>query len=314
MTELQMISPLLIALLPGLWAFGHIKRMFWVTAALVFLPLLLVIPGSMLLGTMGLAWRSGVVKWSGLCFLAGIVVLFIWCGAYLWREVPGKHWRRPAVWFSRSVIFVITCALCVAFSLFSSLVVLFAADMDHTQERDGQTVVVQYLWMDGCNYYAYHGPLVRGTELLEGSEDLLRQQEREAEDALRAKVLKVLDIESTSGVVEASIDTHGGFHNDGETFVQLYFTGDTVAEQIAASPDWMDLPLPEELTALAQLSCRDEDSPFLPAVEHGWYWFQDRQAEDAKDYSGTLDRHSYNFTLALYDAGQHRLYYWKLDT
>jgi len=309
-----MISPFLIALLPGIWSFGHMKRMFWVIVALVFLPLLLMIPGSMLLGAMGLAWRSAVGKWAGLCFLAGIVVLFIWCGAYLWREVPGEHWHRPAVWFSRSVISVITCALCAAFSLFSSFLVLMVADLDHTQERNGQTVVVQYLWMDGCNYYACYGPLVRGTELLEGSEDLTRQQEHEEQDALRAKVLKVLGIESTSGIVEMSIDTHGGFHNDGETFIQLYFAGDTVSEQIAASSDWTALPLPEELAALAQLSHRDADSPCLPTVKHGYYWFQDRQAEDSRDYSETLDRYSYNMTLAIYDTDDHRLYYWKLDT
>ncbi len=185
MTELQMISPLLIALLPGLWSFGHMKRMFWVVAALVFLPLLLILPGSLLLGAMGLAWRSAVVEWAGLCFLAGIVVLFLWCGAYLWREVPGEDCQRPAVWFSRFVILAVTGALCAAFSLFSSSVVLFIVEPDLAQERGGQTVVAEYLW-DGYNYYAYHGPLVRGAELLEGSEDLTRQRERVERDALQA--------------------------------------------------------------------------------------------------------------------------------
>lgn len=32
-------------------------------------------------------------------------------------------------------------------------------------------VVAQYLWHDGCNYYDYFGPLVRGAELLAGSTD-----------------------------------------------------------------------------------------------------------------------------------------------
>lgn len=169
MMPLLMISPILMALLPGLWSFGRMKRMFWMLTAFLLLPALLMIPGSLLLGSLGLAWRCAAVRWCGLCFLAGIALLFIWAAGYLWREIPAKRWNIPLVWLCRLVVLAAVGGMCIAFTLFGSLWVLLLSDIDHTVERDGERVVVQYLWNDGCNYYDYHGPLFRGTELLEGS-------------------------------------------------------------------------------------------------------------------------------------------------
>ena len=174
MSELLLFSPILIALLPGVWSFGHTKRMFWTLTALLLGPVVVIIPGGMILGEFGLMWRCAVWRWCGLCFLAGIVELFAWCGAYLWKEVPAGRWHRLAVWLCRGAVLAVVGAMCAAFTVFSSFIVLFCADLDHTAERDGEKVVVQYLWHDGCNYYACYGPLVRGTELLAGSTDLER--------------------------------------------------------------------------------------------------------------------------------------------
>lgn len=171
MSELLLFSPILIALPPGLWSFGHTRRMFWTLLTLLLVPALVIVPGGMVLGTFGLTWRCVVWRWCGLYFLAGIVELFVWGAAYLWKEVPADRWRRLAVWVSRTAILAVIGIMCAAFTVFSSFIVLFCADSDHTEELDGEKVVVQYLWHDGCNYYAYHGPLLRGMELLEGSAD-----------------------------------------------------------------------------------------------------------------------------------------------
>lgn len=161
-----MASPILIALLPGIWSFGHTKRMFWTLMALLLLPVVVIVPGSMLLGTFGMAWRCVVWRWSGLCFLAGIVELFVWAVGYLWREIP-VQWHPLAVWLCRILSLAVVGAVCVAFTLFSSLLVLFMADIDVTQQRNGQTVVAQYEYMREDWYYAYYGPLIRGAEPLE---------------------------------------------------------------------------------------------------------------------------------------------------
>lgn len=172
MSELLLFSPILIALPPGLWSFRHMKRMFWTLTALWLGPVLVIVPGGIIIGMFDLTWRCVVRQWCGLCFLAGIDELFLWGVACLWREVPATRWHPMAVWLSRTAILAVIGAACAAFTVFSSFIVLFCADMDHTKELDGENVVVQYLWHDGCNYYAYHGPLLRGIELLEGSADL----------------------------------------------------------------------------------------------------------------------------------------------
>lgn len=172
MSELLLFSPILIALPPGLWSFGHTKRMFWTLATLLLGPVLVILPGGMLLGTFGLAWRCAVWRWCGLCFLAGIAELFVWGAAYLWNDVPAGRWRPLAVWMSRAAILIVTGAMCAVFTVFSSFIVLFCADSDYAKELDGKKVVAQYLWHDGYNYYTYYGPLLRGTELLPGSADV----------------------------------------------------------------------------------------------------------------------------------------------
>ena len=48
----------------------------------------------------------------------------------------------------------------------------------------------------------------------------------------------------------------------------------------------------------------------------GWYCFLDRhsQAEDPADDSGLFGRHSFNFTLAVYDKAGGVLYCYEMDT
>ena len=51
-------------------------------------------------------------------------------------------------------------------------------------------------------------------------------------------------------------------------------------------------------------------NPLFPEVENGYYLLIDRQ-NDAQDI---LDRHSFNFTVAVFDSDENTLHYGKLDT
>ena len=172
MTGLLLLAPLLMAFLPGLWSFGHMKRMFWTMMVFLFLPVLLMIPGGMLLEVFGMTWRCAAVRCCGLLFFAGIAVCFLWAAAYLWREVPVDRWHGLAVWLCRLFILVVVGSACIGVTLLGSFLVWFLSEDDYTVERDGQIVVEEYLWYEGSNYYACCGPFLRGTELLEGSAGL----------------------------------------------------------------------------------------------------------------------------------------------
>lgn len=171
--EILLISPILIALLPGIWSFGHTKRMFWTLMALLLLPVLVIVLGVLILGEFHMAWRCVVWRWCGLCFLAGVAELFVWAVGYLWRDIPGR-WPPLAAWLCKLASLAVIGAACALFILPSSLLVVFMADIDVAQEQDGRVVVAQYEYMEEARYYAYYGPLVRGIELLEGSTNLMR--------------------------------------------------------------------------------------------------------------------------------------------
>ena len=308
MNEIILLWPAFAALLPGLWSYGHKKRMIWTGLALLLLPVLVIILGILILGAFHMTWRSVVWQACGMCFVTGCAMLLVWAGAWSWREVAAGRWHPVAVWLCRGVGIAGIGFACIVSTMFASFLALLAADFDHTEERDGQKVVTQYTW-DNCNYYDYYGPLVRGTELLAGSWDLHVQEVDEQSELVRAKLAGELGLKTASEfVVYDNEDTHGGFHGDGETYIQLWFSLD-ITPLIEADPAWLPLPLPEELAALARLG-----TSHVPAAENGYYWFQDRQARDIRDYSETLSRYSYNFTLAVYDTETRRLYFWKLDT
>ncbi len=54
----------------------------------------------------------------------------------------------------------------------------------------------------------------------------------------------------------------------------------------------------------------------LPRVEHGYYYFVDRQAESEQQTSDEqiLERVSYNFSIAIYDTDTDTLYYVEADS
>lgn len=128
----------------------------------------------------------------------------------------------------------------------------------------------------------------------------------------------------SEGTVLMDEDTHGGFHGDGQTLVEILFDDpEALAARLAENGDWQALPLTENLQTAVYGSAtvgslvwgwgeKDE----LPAIENGYYYFYDRHSEskDPKSDRELFSRYSYNFTIALYDADSGHLYYYKLDT
>jgi len=141
-----------------------------------------------------------------------------------------------------------------------------------------------------------------------------------------------VDISGYTEMTES--DNHGGFHGDGELLYTAYYNAGPAAEleeklEVLAGKEtsgWKKLPMTEVLQTAAY-GIKEETrrvGPYvtldgqqaLPEVKEGYYYFRDRhsQAEDERDDSQLLQRHSFNFTLAVYDAENNVLYYYEGDT
>ena len=309
--------PLLAALLIALKTSGKKRIPAWSIFALLALPLSVGGVGGLLLSAYGLAWRSCVKLPVGFAYVAGILALLVWAGVFLWRQI---EW-----WIGRGLVLLAAGFLVLVVGWYGLLFSAIWAGSDRVTEYNGQTVVAEQTFMD-WDYYACYGPLVRGEKALGHSwEDSrapepeeLERTEQELDAKARKKVSRELGLDvPDSGEVQRRDDTHGGFHNDGETYIQIRFDEDdrVVLEQIEASSEWTSLPLPEELRTLGE----HMNEVWLPTDEElgeGYYWFLDRhsEAEDRSDYSAALGRYSYNFTLAFYSIGEKTLCFCVLDT
>ncbi len=98
-------------------------------------------------------------------------------------------------------------------------------------------------------------------------------------------------------------------------------------EEIAQSPQWKPLPMDDVLETLlygidtGEVSfgpyiTREDGQPIFPRVEHGYVFFLDRHAKstDPQSDAAVLTRHSFNFTIAVFDTDQNTLYYCEFDT
>lgn len=309
--------PPLIALLIALMTSGKKRILAWCIFALLALPLAVGGVGGLLLSAYGLAWRSCVKLPVGFAYVAGVLALLVWAGAFLRRQI---EW-----WIGRGLVLLAAGFLVLAVGWYGLLFSAIWAGRDRVTEYKGQTAVAEQTFMD-WDYYEYHGPLVRGKEAVGYSWEDSRTPEPEkpgpTDQELDAKARKKagrelgLDIPD-SGEVQRRDDTHGGFHNDGETYIQIRFNEDdrVVLEQIEANSGWTALPLPAELRTLGEYM----NEVWLPTDEElgeGYYWFRDRhnEAEDRSDYSAALGRYSYNFSLAFYSIGEKTLCFCMLDT
>lgn len=142
-------------------------------------------------------------------------------------------------------------------------------------------------------------------------------------------VSQSLQVALAQGTMIENVDTHGGFHGDGQSLAVWKFDDNSMLEQIQADPDWKEMPLTDNLEALlygvvydngmsiTEIGpCVDFSEEQLPRIQNGYYYFVDRQAEPEVQHSDVqiMERPSLNFSIALYDIDTNTLYYIEVDT
>lgn len=149
-----------------------------------------------------------------------------------------------------------------------------------------------------------------------------------AKQDMRSKISNTLGIDIPSAATATKIDNHGGFHGDGTSLYIFNFEDDSIEQEIAKNELWHEFPLCDEMTKLLYgltdtsgsygpyITFDDFGTPAVPSVENGYWFFLDRQAEGDAKYDPTFvfERHSFNLTLAIYDADSDTLYYIEFDT
>lgn len=122
-------------------------------------------------------------------------------------------------------------------------------------------------------------------------------------------------------------DTHGGFHGDGSYYAKFNYT-DVEAQSFITQlidKNWNAMPLTENLNLIMYGGTRGNvtynynlatNEANFPSIEHGYWLFIDRHSESDGSNSDTdlFRRHSYNFTLAMFDTDTNILYYFEFDT
>lgn len=114
--------------------------------------------------------------------------------------------------------------------------------------------------------------------------------------------------------VVSSDDTHGGWLGDGAT--TIHFDCSQMIDSVLQQTDsWRNLPLSENLQRMMYSGNSLAQECGIPAVEHGRYFFVDRQSEtDIHSDRDLFARPSFNFTLLILDTDHDQLYYFKFDT
>lgn len=125
-------------------------------------------------------------------------------------------------------------------------------------------------------------------------------------------------------VVVEELDTHGGFQGEGSYYLALDCS-ENKEKSHKIIKDWNKLPLSKNLNYIMYGEVRDgltygyelaKKEAHIPEIKNGYYMFEDRHPEskDSKDDTELLDRHSYNFSIAIYDCDTNKMYYFEFDT
>ena len=136
-----------------------------------------------------------------------------------------------------------------------------------------------------------------------------------------ANVSQTLQVALAQGRMIENVDTHGGFHRDGQSLAVWKFDDNSMLEQIQTDSDWKELPLTDNLEELlygvvydngmsiTEIGpCVDFSEEQLPRIQNGYYYFVDRQAEAEAQHSDAqiMERPALNFSVALYDDARHK--------
>lgn len=143
----------------------------------------------------------------------------------------------------------------------------------------------------------------------------------EVRDAAYVERICGLDLQYC--ILVRSEDSHGGFLGDGALIVEFDCRNCVNAIDLQVKK-WNALPLSENLQLIMYGGERDgmcygyhlAEECGIPEIQNGHYFFLDRHSEsdDPANDEELFDRHSYNFTLILYDADSMRLYLFEFDT
>ncbi len=142
-----------------------------------------------------------------------------------------------------------------------------------------------------------------------------------------------LGINILSANIEHEDIQYGGILNilgDGHAFwiLSLDNTTESIVNQIEKNIEWKALPFTDNLdkatygrdygTSYVESLVRDDyGEPLFPRTKNGYYFFRDfnnDEGQDTSDDSNLFNRHSYNFTVALFDADTNKIYYFMIDT
>ena len=126
------------------------------------------------------------------------------------------------------------------------------------------------------------------------------------------RIGRALGLDLSAGTLLRIEDSHGGFHGDGLRLAEVTVEG--LVEKLANAGGWRPLPMSDSAAQALRL-CEAEEETVEETAE-GFYYFYDRHSECEDPYDSTQmhSRFSYNFTMAVYDNGNGRLYFYELDT
>jgi hypothetical protein len=127
--------------------------------------------------------------------------------------------------------------------------------------------------------------------------------------------------------VEVMMIDNKGFNGDGELLFTVLIgeeNNDAFIKEINTLNTWQIYPLSDNLNLVmyggtlgnTTYSYEFATELGIPKIENGYWIFKDRNNEtvDFKDDSKLFTRPSFNFTLAMYDADNYVLYYFREDT
>lgn len=143
----------------------------------------------------------------------------------------------------------------------------------------------------------------------------------------QAYIAKQINIEMLDVLSVEHMDDHGGFHGDGQKFAKIEFdkiNGLNILSQIEKDDRWNKLPLTENLNLIMYGGVKDNieytdkfaEKLGIPEMKNGYWYFIDRHSESIQPEKDMelFDRHSFNFTLAMYNANDNILYFFEFDT